>query len=242
MPPKINRETLAGQAAGRLLEYIETQQLKPADILPSESSLAERFGVSRPVIREALKNLVDRGVVEIVNGKGTIIKPIDSDPLRLFFQRATRMDQSAIVELMEVRRGLEAQSAALAAVRRTPQDIEAIQDLLRAMENSTGNFEDYTTLDMELHLSIAAASRNTMLGYLIGSIRDALRGSIAAGLRGFAQRRTDEPYMRNVQNAHEQILQALIASSPTEAMQAMLQHFDLAATAIDDGSTQLPAV
>src|SRR5512135_1083989 len=118
MLPKIPHGTLADQAADRLLEYIEAQHLKPGDLLPSETSLAGSFGVSRPVIREALKNLEGKGIIEIVNGKGALVKPIDSDPLRLFFQRAMHLEKDAIIDLMEVRKGIEVEAAVLAAGRR----------------------------------------------------------------------------------------------------------------------------
>src|SRR5512146_2102839 len=106
MLPKITRGTLADQVTARLLEYVQAQHLKPGDLLPSETSLANSFGVSRPVIREALKNLEGKGVIEIVNGKGALVRPIDSDPLRLFFQRAMQLEYGTILELMEIRKGL----------------------------------------------------------------------------------------------------------------------------------------
>jgi GntR family transcriptional regulator, transcriptional repressor for pyruvate dehydrogenase complex len=91
MLPKISRGTLAEQVTERLLEYIETQRLKPGDLLPSETSLAGSFGVSRPVIREALKNLEGKGVLEIVNGKGAILSARSTATrCAMFFQRAMR--------------------------------------------------------------------------------------------------------------------------------------------------------
>ena len=123
MLPKITRGTLADQVTDRLLEYIEAQHLQPGDLLPSETSLVTSFGVSRPVIREALKSLEGKGIIEIVNGKGALIRPIDSDPLRLFFRRAMQMEYGTMLELMEVRKGLEVQSAVLAAQRRDEKDL-----------------------------------------------------------------------------------------------------------------------
>src|SRR5512143_1516024 len=123
MLPKITRGTLADQVTDRLLEYIEAQHLKPGDLLPSETSLVASFGVSRPVIREALKSLSGKGIIEIVNGKGALIRPVDSDPLRLFFRRAMQMEYGTLLELMEVRRGLEIQAALLAAQRRNEKDL-----------------------------------------------------------------------------------------------------------------------
>src|SRR5512138_2957949 len=127
MLPKLSRGTLAEQVTDNLLSFIEAQHLKPNDLLPSETSLAGSFGVSRPVIREALKNLEGKGIIEIVNGKGALVRPIDSNPLRLFFQRAMQFERNTMLELMEVRKGLEVEAAVLAATRRQPQDIEALE-------------------------------------------------------------------------------------------------------------------
>ncbi len=235
MFPKITRGTLAGQAAERLLEYIENQRMQPGDLLPSEASLAASFGVSRPVIREALKSLVGQGVIEIVNGKGALIRPIDSDPLRVFFHRAMQMDRGAILELMEVRRGLEVQAAALAAKRRTGQDIQNIQQVVKTMRGSMDDLEAYTNLDVEFHFCIAAASHNTMMVYLVESIRGALRSSIVAGLRGRGEHSPQaDQHMRDIQSAHEQLLEALVEGSEAQAMQAMMRHFDIAVAAIGD--------
>jgi GntR family transcriptional regulator, transcriptional repressor for pyruvate dehydrogenase complex len=222
MLPKITRGTLAEQVSERLLEYIDAQRLKPGDLLPSETSLASSFGVSRPVIREALKNLEGKGIVEIVNGKGALIRPIDSDPLRLFFQRAMMMERSTILELMEVRKGLEVQAAVLAAQRRDEKDLQAIDQIVRAMRANMTDLPTFTKLDVEFHLRIAAAAHNDIMFYLVESIRDALRNTISAGL----QSRGPELNLEIIQQTHEALYETLAARDVTAAMHAMVQHFD----------------
>lgn len=228
MLPKITRGTLADQVTDRLLEYIESQHLKPGDLLPSETSLVTSFGVSRPVVREALKNLAGKGVIEIVNGKGALIRPVDPDPLRLFFRRAMQMDSHAMLELMEVRKGLEIQSAILAAQRRDSADLEAIRRALSAMRENIHNLDTYTRLDVEFHLRIAAASHNTMMVSLVESIRDALRNTIAAGL----QSRGPALQLDSIQRTHEELYQTLVEGNAQAAMQAMARHFDEAIEAM----------
>lgn len=237
MLPKITRGTLADQVADRLLEYIETQHLKPGDLLPSETSLVASFGVSRPVIREALKSLAGKGMIEIVNGKGALIRPIDNDPLRLFFQRAMQMEYGTILELMEVRKGLEIQSAMLAAERRDEQDLEAIRQILHAMRNHLGDLEAFTRLDVAFHLSIAAASHNTLMVALIESIRDALRNTISAGL----QSRGQSLQFEKIQLAHEQLYETLVEGNVQAAVQAMAQHFDEAILAMANPQSEKPS-
>lgn len=222
MLPKITRGTLADQVAERLLEFIENQHLKPGDLLPSETSLAVSFGVSRPVVRESLKNLEGKDVIEIVNGKGAIIRPIASEPLRLFFQRAMRMEYKTMVELMEVRKGLEVQAAGLAAQRWTPKDLQAIQRVVQAMRANLGDLDSYIPLDVEFHLSVAAASHNAMLANLIESIRESLRNTIITGLKS----RGSDLHLETIQKTHELLGQMIEARDVTGAMRAMEQHFD----------------
>ncbi len=229
MLPKISRGTLAEQVTERLLEYIEAQHLKPGDLLPSETSLASSFGVSRPVIREALKNLEGKDIVEIVNGKGALIRPIDSDPLRMFFQRAMQMERGTMLELMEVRKGLEVQAAVLAAQRRDDKDLTAIRNQVTAMRKQMANFEAYTQLDVDFHLKIAAASHNIMLVYLVEAIREALRNTVITGL----QSRGANHHIEAIQQSHERLVQTLLEGNPTAAAQAMEQHFDEAIAAIN---------
>jgi DNA-binding FadR family transcriptional regulator len=228
MLPKVTRGTLAEQVTERLLEFIEKQNLRPGDLLPSETSLSSSFGVSRPVIREALKHLEGKGIIEIINGKGALIRPMDSDPLRLFFQRAMRMEYGTLLEMMEVRKGLEVQAAILAAQRRNEEDLASIREILQAMRENLQDQAAYTPLDVEFHLRIARASHNAMFVYLIDSIRDALHNTILTGLKS----RGDDLNTETIQATHEALLKTLEEKDPDAAMQIMTQHFDEAITAM----------
>ena len=98
MPIPLRRETLAEQVADGLITMIEDDALAPGTLLPSEASLAQEFGVSRPVVREALKVLAAKDVVAIANGKGAVVRPISSDPLQAYFLRALRVqDRKSVV-------------------------------------------------------------------------------------------------------------------------------------------------
>lgn len=222
MLPKITRGTLADQVTERLLDYIDQQQLKPGDLLPSETSLAASFGVSRPVVREALKHLEGKDVIEIVNGKGAIIRPIASEPLQLFFQRAMRMDHGTMVQLLEVRKGLEVQAAGLAAQRADSKDLQAIEQIVKAMGENVDNLEAYVRLDVDFHLAVAAASHNSMLVNLIESIRGALRNTIITGLKS----RGTDLQVDVIQKTHALLLKNLKERDETGAMQTMTRHFD----------------
>jgi DNA-binding FadR family transcriptional regulator len=228
MLPKLSRGTLAEQVTENLLAYIESQNLKPGDLLPSETSLSTSFGVSRPVIREALKNLEGKGIIEIVNGKGALVKPIDSDPLRLFFQRAVQLERSTILELMEVRKGLEVQAVMLAAKRRQDADLVVIEKLVIAMRGEMHNPLNYANLDTEYHLAIASATHNSILFYLVESIRESLHNTIRTGLKS----RHSFDQLEHIQELHEKILRLITSGDLIGAGESMALHFDEAIEAI----------
>ncbi len=220
MLTNLSRETLAEQIAQRLVQFIESQDLQPGELLPSETKLSEDFGVSRPVVREALKALAAQGVIEIVSGKGAIVRPVDDKLLRLFFRRAIQFDHATLIQLMEVRASIEVQSAMLAAQRRTPEELGRILDTVKAMRKHLDNLDAYADLDVEFHLLIASATHNPVLYHLISSIRDSLKDAIMAGLR----RRDTKEQLERVQVLHEMIATAIERGDKHEAGQAMTQH------------------
>jgi GntR family transcriptional regulator, transcriptional repressor for pyruvate dehydrogenase complex len=225
---KLNRSTLAEQVADLLAQRIETDGFKPGDPLPSIARLAEEFSVSKPIIREALKTLEGRSLIEVSNGKTPIVRPISSDSLRLFFERAVALDSRSLIELLEIRRGLEIQSALLAARSALVSETAQMRDLVADMRNHLYQHALYADLDLDLHMRIAAASRNTLMAHLIESIRDVLKDTIKEGLRS---RFTDEQLLR-VQTLHEAIVDRIAAGDAEGAASAMAIHFDDAIDAI----------
>lgn len=232
---ELNRETLAEQVARKLMAYIESRNIKPGDVLPSESKLIIDFGVSRPVIREALKSLKALGVIDIVNGKGAVVRSVNSDVLSGFFQWAVRVKQGTLLQLLEVRKGVEVQSASLAAQRRTPEDLAEMASVAAAMRQHLHNPDAYSELDVKLHLQIASAARNAMLYHLVESIRGPSQVAIREGLR---RRSPDEQQLERVQVLHEDLLAALEKGDSREAEQAMSRHFDEAVVTMMTGAKQ----
>jgi GntR family transcriptional regulator, transcriptional repressor for pyruvate dehydrogenase complex len=228
MSIKLNRSTLAEQVAAALVERIEGDGLKPGDPLPSIARLAEEFSVSKPIIREALKTLEGRDLIEISNGRTPIVKPISSNSLRLFFERAVAINPRSLIELLEVRRGLEIQSVLLAAQNHSEAQAEEMRRLVEDMSVQLSKPEVYTELDVKLHLLIASASQNGLMFHLIQSIRDVLTDTVREGLRS----RMNEEQRITVQTLHEEIVDAILKRDPAKASEAMAQHFDDAINAI----------
>ncbi len=221
---KLKRETLAERAAEQLSEWMVARHFRPGDALPSQGDLAGQFGVSRTVVREALQELVGQGIVEVINGKGAIMRPLTNEPLLMYFQRSLRSKDQALVEIMEVRRALEVQAAALAPARRTQAQAEELRSIVAEMRECENDPEAYADLDLRLHLTIAEAARNGILSHLITSIRDATREAIVTGLR----RQPTRAQRARIQAEHEAMAGAIAEGAVEQMVGLMETHFDLA--------------
>ena len=230
-PLKLERATLAEQIAANLLEYIRDAGLNPGETLPSEADLVADFDVSRPIVREALKYLEGRGVIEIENGKGAIIRPIDDKPLSHYFQIALILHQQTLMELLEVRQALEVQGVMLAAERRTDEQLAALRAIVDEMKDAMWDLERYVELDARFHEQIAEASHNKMLFHVIKSIRRAAKDLMFE----VQQRRLESAEeLQRVQWLHAQIAETVAAGDPEAAANAMRQHFAEAMTKLID--------
>lgn len=222
MASKLRRETLPEQLAEQLLQLVADRPLAPGDFLPSTTAIAGDFSVSRPVVREALRVLEARGVIRTENGRGAIVQPVTSELLSHYFNRATSADETALVELLEVRKGLEVESARLASGRATGEELDKIASVVDQMQRAVGKGARYAELDARLHLLIAAATHNTTLYHLIDSIRGPLKRSIEAGLRS----RANTIHHLRVQELHEDLARALQERDPDRSASIMALHFD----------------
>lgn len=218
----LRRETLAEQLAERLTAFITAHGLRSGDALPSEAKLAMQFGVSRPIMREALRTLQAQGIITVTNGKGATVRPLTSEPLSSFFTWAMRFDENALVDLLEVRKGLELQSVALAAERRTDDELAAMRATVATMTLHLHDADRYTELDYELHLQIATATHNAMLRNLVASIREPFKETIREGLR----RQPNDRGRRRIQAGHEKMVAAIAAGDVTTAVATMRGHLD----------------
>jgi GntR family transcriptional repressor for pyruvate dehydrogenase complex len=178
---KITRERLYEQVVEQLQELIVSGGLQPGDRLPPERQLAEQLGVSRTVIREAIKTLEERGLVEVLTGSGTYVLQMDpgivSESIGLLVQQyACSFDH-----LNEVRRMLQIEIAGLAAERAEPEDIEAMEEALQEMETAVANIRnhpdqlgDFVEADLNFHNALAEATQNPLLSVLLEPISDLL--------------------------------------------------------------------
>jgi GntR family transcriptional regulator, transcriptional repressor for pyruvate dehydrogenase complex len=227
---RLEYQSLADQAKTSLLVYINERGLKPGDVLPPEGQLSAEFGVSRPVIREALKALEGMSIIQVLKGKGAIVRPLDNEQLVVFFDRALRVDSVTIGQLLEFREVIEAGGAMLAARRRTSTELDEIRQTAASMRDCLDQPDAYVDLDARFHLLITAACHNPLLLQVEESVREAVSGTIREGRRHLH----DVEQADRIQAAHEELVRQLERRKPEGARRAMVAHFQLAAGVIEE--------
>ena len=130
----IKPNLLSSQVVDRLEELVLDGDIRPGSSIPSESELVEQFGVSRIVIREAVRTLATRGLIEVRQGRRPTVSVLNATMPGDFFRMALRQDGNALMELIEVRWALEVHTARLAALQATETDIETMQVTIRRNE------------------------------------------------------------------------------------------------------------
>jgi GntR family transcriptional repressor for pyruvate dehydrogenase complex len=206
----------ADQVLKILLELI-SDQLVPGDSLPSEAELCRQLGVSRSTVREVLRRLEARGLIQTRHGVGIQVidrtRQVATDSLRLLLSRRDVGPR----EMLEVRLILECQGAALAAQRATADDLERIGKAIDALQGTLMTVEENVQADLDFHLAVAEASQNALLIALVHMIRDLLRDTIAST---FAR----DPLVERRKLDHGEVLEAIRRRDPKAAEEAMRAH------------------
>jgi GntR family transcriptional repressor for pyruvate dehydrogenase complex len=220
MYSRISSSRLYEQIVKQIEALILDGKLHPGDQLPSERELAEQFAVSRTAVREAVKTLREKGLVEIETGRGTFITASTSKTLRNtldWMVKTGEGDHKA--DLVQVRAILEPEIAAIAASMATEDDIADLQNAVDAMDAALDSADDYIEADLEFHLALANATQNRLIPTLIDPIVDLLREQRKRIflVEGGAQRG---------QFHHKRILEAIRNHDASAARQAMLAHLD----------------
>lgn len=205
-----------------IYRHVADERLRPGARLPSETTISLTLGVSRPVVREAMRTLAATGLVEMAVGKRATIVPVDGEMLSRVIGNALLTGQADTRNILEIRRGIEITMVALAAERRSDADATQLQKIVREMATKLGNAKRYAELDLELHALLARATGNPLYTLLI----DAFRQLIAASMQEGIERWAATPELKRVQDLHENIVGAVVARDPGAAASAMAQHFD----------------
>jgi GntR family transcriptional regulator, transcriptional repressor for pyruvate dehydrogenase complex len=223
----------------RLTQAIVDGRLKPGDPLPSESQIATTFGISKPIAREALRELAAMGVIQVQQGKVSRVRAIDSGPLARFFRFAVGRTEQGLHDAVELRRILEPQIAKLAAQRHTEADLTVLRDILTRMETTLGDVPRWIEADLAFHGHVAAMSHNALVGLQMKGLEPVVREMMGRFNDRAARTKADwrETYQR-----HLRIAEAIAAGGPDAAERAMHDHFSAADAAIAEIFGRLPSV
>lgn len=185
--------------------------------LPAEQELADSFGVSRNVVREAIKLLKERGLTEPRNGVGVYITQPDPQKLSELIYRFVLMNKIDIISIYDTRILLEVHSAGMAAKRCTDEQLLQMQKLLNKMEDRSISVNERRETDYLFHVAIAQAAGNPMNEILISALKDVFIAMIEKGI--FVHGGIEDACKR-----HERIIKALLAHDQKEAEEAMREH------------------
>lgn len=218
-PP--SRAGLFAQVASQLEDLILAGKIEVGTKLPPEGVLAAQFAVSRPVIREALAQLRERGLTETVNGSGTYVRRPDGEHLTEVMLRHLHFGSLAAPEvvesLYEARIAVEVMAARLAASRAVEADIRQIEERLEEMERAADDPAAWIAADMGFHMAVVGASHNPFLGAFLTPMTRIIEQSMSESWR-------DPGAVHSGLMAHGAICTAIVNHREQEAAQAMVEH------------------
>jgi GntR family transcriptional repressor for pyruvate dehydrogenase complex len=216
---EFRHDPLYEKIAVHIEELVSSGKLQPGDRLPAERELAEVLGVGRGVVREAVKLLAERGLVIVSPGRGTFVAEADSkfhsEQLGRFFRRGGH----SYSDLHEVRKILEVEIAGLAAQRGTPQDLERMEQAVKAMDVtlSPSAQVEFIKADTSFHAVLAEATHNSVFPLLMDVLMELLQDA------RFLMAEIPEVPARS-QAYHKLILECVQRGDATAARQAMWEH------------------
>ncbi|MDA2808046.1 FadR/GntR family transcriptional regulator [Nocardiopsis suaedae] len=233
--PSASRHARPNSLTTQVVSFIEelcvAPDAEPGTQLPSEKELAERFGVSRVVLREAMKTLEAKGLVHRRQGKPAVIASPNALPVEDFIALSVLRDRRALMEFTEIRKALEVHGARLAAQRIAgPEEEETREHVARARESIAQmraaplDMANRLGTDIAFHRAIAAASGNRSLTRILDALERSLAGSREQSHRRFLAACADPA---SSADEHEEVLAAVLSGDPARAVAAMEEHLQV---------------
>jgi GntR family transcriptional regulator, transcriptional repressor for pyruvate dehydrogenase complex len=215
----IERQKIYELIAGQLLRRIGERHLQPGDPLPTERELTQAFGAGRSSVREALRMLESKGVIEDV-GNGSFVVSGYANPMNASLQLLLELDQATMRDVYELRLILECEAAALAAERHGDVHLAVMDEAIEEMRLALADGDDgdrYIDADLRFHVAIADATRNGVILHSMGALREVIRRALISIFRipGSPERSLDQ---------HSAIRAAIAARDATRARDEMRAH------------------
>jgi DNA-binding FadR family transcriptional regulator len=213
---------LGSAVVAKLVEDIVGGEHQPGETLPTEADLGEQFGVSRTVIRESVMLLQDKGLVRIIQGKGTLVLDRQSWNMidDVVLSAVVRHDDTLgiLEELIVVRAALEREMAAAAAGLATPVQVEQLSEAFSAMRRAASDADEFALADVRFHDVVMELSGNRLARAIVSSIHDKARATLR--YRGS----TSADMIARTLDEHRAILDAIGRRDPAAANHAMHTH------------------
>jgi GntR family transcriptional repressor for pyruvate dehydrogenase complex len=220
LPVRLVTERLSDRLAALLGGQIDAGTLRPGDRLPTEAQLALAHGVSRTVVREAVHQLQSRQRVVSKQGSGVFVTAPPPNQALAFDPQVLGSIQS-VAHVVEVRRALEGEIAALAAERATRTQVAAMRRALKAIDVAAAAGRDGVPEDLAFHRTIGEATGNPQFSLVLGFLEQYLREGMRI-TRGNEARRSD--FMDAVRREHRAIVDAISARDPAAARRRAREH------------------
>ena len=218
---KIHTKKVYMKIVEQVRDLIKEGRLKPGDKLPPEKILAEKFGTSRPSVREALSALEILGIIESRGGKGNFIK--DNLTFPLYEQKFRELEEEeSPFELLEARKAVETEIVGLAAKKATSEEITAIQGSLNKMKKAMTNISEIMEFDREFHINIARAAHNSLLFTMMTYLADLLKEKLWINLKEKSWSIPGRP--QKYLEEHTEILNAIKNKDSKGARKGMYDH------------------
>ncbi|GGB01518.1 GntR family transcriptional regulator [Brucella endophytica] len=216
--PSIDR---MGQVTGALAGYIETAQLQAGDRLPAERELMSALGVGRSTIREAIRHFQALGVIETRKGSGTyLLKPVSAATIHMPLSFDPARLRDALLQTLEVRRGIEAEASMVAARKRTAEDLGIIEEKLVEMERVHLAKGTSGPQDLAFHLAVYDATHNPLFRQLLEQMRDAF-------FRFWTEPFDRPDFARRTFPFHRTLFNAIVAQDTKAARRETLKILDI---------------
>ena len=230
----VQYERLCEQVARQIQNMIVDGYLQEGNQLPPERELAEKFGVSRTVIREAIKVLGARGLVEVIPGRGTFVTSLDTEAVSLYMGLLVKARSASLLQFHEIRSALEVAAAGAAAERAQPEELVQLRELVELIDRclAADAKEEFIQADVKFHAMLADAGHNP----LFQAVLDPIMGTLA-DMRRITYHIKDSP--QHGQIFHRRILECIERSDAEGARDAMRQHMIVVAEDIQTAEREI---
>jgi GntR family transcriptional regulator, transcriptional repressor for pyruvate dehydrogenase complex len=222
--PLANRIILSKSVEDAILEAIQSRKIESGAQLPSEMELCEQFGVSRTVIREALRALHSRGLITIIKGKGMFVRKFSgtdaAGPLQFYLRM--NFERNYVMDIVHARQILEPAIVELASMHRTQADLKRLADDVALLRTCDDKFAELSRIDTQFHIDIAQSCGNSLMPLLLEPIHR-LIPEVKSTVYATVKEARESAILW-----HQRILDGIVKGDSREAKQAMVEHLKIA--------------